>query len=77
MKTSSIRIQTIANSAGISYGKAETLLDEAAGELAYGEEYFDEWHKGRGRGICDALVLLGADRAVIDRAVNPKAAGNA
>lgn len=67
MRTSSIRIQVIANGAGISYSKAERLIKEAAGEIAYGEEYLDDWHKGRGRGMRDALVLQGADAAVVDK----------
>lgn len=77
MRANSIRIQTIANGAGITYAKAESLIYEAAGEIAYGKEYLDEWHKGKGRGLRDALIILGADGAVVDLLLKDLEAGRA
>jgi hypothetical protein len=84
MNTTSLRIQTIANGAGISYGKAEKVINEMArinGELTdlMNDPSKDslDWDHTAGyiQGMRKALTIEGADGAVIDLLLKDMEAG--
>lgn len=84
MKTSSIRIQTIANGAGISYSKAEKVINEMArvnGEVIdlMNNPSKDEldWDHAAGyiQGMRKVLTIEGADGSVIDLLLDDMEAG--
>jgi len=86
MHASSIRIQTIANGAGITYAKAEKIMKEMARvnrELCTLMDNPDnedvDWEHTAGyiQGMRKALIMLGADGAVVDLLLKDLEAGRA